>query len=100
LSRCRWRRGPTIAGYALTTYVWGAIPAGIAGAMAAAWLSLRGDLPWLVAAVASAVAATIAAVVTGGMMAQHVTPIAGIAAMSGCAVWLVLRRAGIVPTSE
>jgi hypothetical protein len=91
--------GPTVAQYALTTYVWGAIPAGIAGALCAAWLSLRGALPWLVAAIASAMAATIAAVASGGMLALHVTPIAAIAATAGCVVWAMLRRAGIVPSS-
>jgi hypothetical protein len=92
--------GPVIAQYAITAYVWGAIPAAIAAALASAWLALRGSLPWLAVAIVAGISATVGAVLTGGMAALHVTPIAAIAATAGCAVWMVLRRAGIVPASS
>jgi hypothetical protein len=81
----------------IEAYVWGAFPAAVAGAMAAAWLSLKGTLPWLVAVCSSAVATTIAAVVAGGVARDHVTALAFIAALAALAVWAALRRAAVIP---
>jgi hypothetical protein len=64
--------------------------------LCAAWLSLAGRLHWLVVATAAAVAATVAAVLSGGVAANHVTPIAFIAAAAGVGVWFALTRAGIL----
>ena len=88
---------PIAAQRAIETYVWSAFPAGVAGAMAAAWLSLRGELPWLVAASSAAVATTVAAIVVGGIARDHVTPLAFIAACCGISVWLLLQRLRVLP---
>ena len=82
---------------ALETYIWSALPAGIAGAMAAAWLALRGALPWLAAVCFAAGSASIAATLAGGLARTHLTAIAFIAACVGLACWLILRRIRILP---
>lgn len=87
---------PLAAERALAAYVWGAFPAAVAGAACAAWISLRGVLPWLVAACSGGVAATVAAIVTGGVARDHITPIAFIAASAAVLVWLILQRARII----
>jgi hypothetical protein len=89
--------GPIAAQRTLEAYLWGAFPAALAGAISAAWLSLRGALPWLVAACAGAVAVTLAAVLLGGQVARdHISALAFIAATAGVVVWLILRRARII----
>jgi hypothetical protein len=90
--------GPLAAQRALDAYLWCAMPAAVAGAVCAAWLSVKDDLPWLVAASAGAVAATIGAVIAGGIARDHVTPIAFIAAAVAILCWLILKRAGIIVT--
>lgn len=82
---------------ALEAYVWGAFPAAVAGAVAAAWFSLRGQLPWLVGVTAAACASTIAAVMAGGVARDHVTPLALISGIAALGVWAVLRHAGVLP---
>jgi hypothetical protein len=88
---------PLAAQRAIEAYIWGAFPAAVAGAVAAAWLSLKGTLPWLVAVCSAAVATTIAAVMAGGLARDHVTAMAFIAALAALAVWALLRRAHVLP---
>jgi hypothetical protein len=88
---------PLTAQRAIEAYIWGAFPAAVAGAVAAAWLSLKGTLPWLVAVCSAAVATTIAAVMAGGVARDHVTAMAFIAALAALAVWASLRRADVLP---
>jgi hypothetical protein len=83
-------------GWALQSYMWAALPAGLAGAALAAWVSLRGSFPWIVAVVAGVVAFGIASVLIPGLLPNHNTALAVIAALSALGVWLVLRRAGII----
>jgi hypothetical protein len=87
---------PLAAVRALDAFFWSAFPAAIAGAVCAAWFSLRGALPWLVAACAAAIAATVVAAVAGGVARDHITPIAFIAACVAIGCWLILKRAGII----
>jgi hypothetical protein len=84
---------PLVAKRALDAY---AVPAGVAGAACAAWLSLGRVLPWLAGVVAAAVSATTVAVVMGGGARDHVSPIAAIAALAAVGCWLILKRAGII----
>jgi hypothetical protein len=91
---------PLAAQRALEAYIWAAFPAAVAGAVCAAWISLKGALPWLVAATSGAVAATIAAIVVGGVARDHITPIAFIAASAAVVVWLILKRARIITTER
>jgi hypothetical protein len=81
---------------AVETYVWSALPAGIAAAAFAAIVYARGTAPWLAAASIAAIVASAMSLFAGGMMAQHLTPMAFIAALVGIAMWAVLRRAGII----
>jgi hypothetical protein len=81
---------------AIETYVWSAIPAAIAGAGLAGTIYVRGTAPWLVAASLAAIVVSCLSLVSGGMMAQHLTPMAFIAAVVGIAMWWILRRAGIL----
>lgn len=82
---------------ALEAYIWSALPAGIAGALAAAWLALRGSLPWLAVVCLAAGTTTIAATLAGGTAQTHLTALAFIAACIGLACWLILRRIRILP---
>ena len=81
---------------AAATFVWGAMPAAIAGAALAGLVMMRGMFGWLEAAVAGAVAVSIDAFLTGGMVLQHLAPVAVIGATVGVAMWAVFTRAGIV----
>ena len=81
---------------AAATFVWSAIPAAVAGAALAVLLLRRGAFGWLEAAIAGAVAVSIDAFLTGGMVLQHLAPIAFIGATVGVAMWAVFTRAGIV----
>jgi hypothetical protein len=84
-------------GWALQSYMWAAMPAGLAGAALAAWVSLKGEgLPWIVAVVAGVVAFGIASVMVPGLLPNHNLALAVIAAFSALGVWLVLRQARIV----
>ncbi|NJM55613.1 MAG: hypothetical protein HC841_06600 [Verrucomicrobiae bacterium] len=77
---------------AVETYVWCAIPAGLAGAVAAGAVYATGTLHWLAAASIAAIIATTLAALSGGMLAGHITPIAFIAAIVGIALQQILRR--------
>jgi hypothetical protein len=87
--------GATAAGWALKTYVWAALPAGLAGAGIAAWVSLKGSLPWLVPVVAAVAAFGVASVTLPGLLPNHGTALSFIAGLSGLGVALVLARSGI-----
>lgn len=82
--------------WALQSYLWGALPAGLAGAAMAAWVSLKGSLPWIVAVVAGVTAFGITSVLVPGLLPNHNTALAVITAVSAIGVWLVLGRARII----
>lgn len=81
---------------AIETYVWSAIPAGVGGAILALAVYLRGHLHWLAGATVGAVVVSILAVLAGGMMAQHLTPMAFIGASVGAVMIYLLRRGRIL----
>jgi hypothetical protein len=81
---------------AVETYVWSALPAGVGGAILAGIVYARGSAPWLAAATLGAVPVSVMAMLAGGMMAQHLTPMAFIGAVVGIAMWAILRRARIL----
>ena len=81
---------------AVETYVWSAIPAGIGGALLAVAVYLLGSVHWLAGATAAAVVVSILAVLAGGMMAQHLTPIAFIGAGIGAVMIYLLKRSRIL----
>lgn len=87
---------PTAADWALTSYVWSAMPAAVAGAALAILAYMRGTYGWLEAAVAGAVTASIAAFLAGGVAADHITPIAAIAALALIGVRTLLVKGGIL----
>ena len=80
---------------AVETYVWSALPAGIGGAVLAAIVYVRGAAHWLVGATIGAVTVSVMSLFAGGMLAQHLTPIAFIGALAGVAICAILKRAGI-----
>lgn len=82
--------------WAVTSYVWSALPAAVAGAAAAAWVVLRGNLPWLASASFAAIATSVAAAIAGGTARDHLTFIAGLAALAAIAVHVALRRGRII----
>jgi hypothetical protein len=82
--------------WALHTYMWAAMPAGLAGAVLAAYVSLRGDVSWIITVVAGVAAFGIASVMIPGLLPNHGTPLAFIAALSSIGVWLALLRARII----
>jgi hypothetical protein len=81
---------------ALETYVWSAIPAGVAGVVIAATVYLRGTVHWLAGASAGAIVVSIMSVVAGGMMQQHLTPMAFIGALVGAVMIYLLKRIRIL----
>lgn len=81
---------------AISTFVWSALPAGAAAAFVAGLVVIRGGFSWLEAVVVGAVAASIGAFLTGGLVAQHITPIAFIGALVGLIIWSTLTRGGIL----
>lgn len=81
---------------ALGAFVWSAIPAAVAALPLAVWIWRSGRLPWLAAAIVPAVVATLGAVLSGGTLQQHVTPIAFIAASVGILMRALLVRGRIV----
>lgn len=87
----------SVAGaWAVTSYVWSALPAGVTGAVMALLTYLRGSYHWLAAATAAAVAATVFAVQSGGTAAQHAWAIAFIAAIVAIACRAVLVTGKII----
>ena len=87
---------PLAARRGLESYVWAAFPAGLAGAALAALILWRGTFSWLEAAIAGAVAATLAAVSAGGQALNHVAFLGLIAACVAIAARAILRRAGVL----
>jgi hypothetical protein len=81
---------------AMETYVWSAIPAGICGAAMAAIVCTRGTAHWLVGASLGAIVVSVMAVMAGGMMQQHLTPMAFIGAAVGSAMIFALKKMRIV----
>ncbi len=81
---------------AVETYVWCAMPAALSGAVAAAVVYTTGALPWLAAASIAAIVASATALLAGGMLAAHITPIAFIAATVGIGLQWLLRKARIL----
>jgi hypothetical protein len=81
---------------AMETYVWSAIPAGIGGAIIAAIVYVRGTVPWLAGATAGAVVVSVLAVLAGGMMAQHLTPMAFIGAAVGALMIYFIKKGRII----
>lgn len=84
------------AEWAVTSYVWSALPAALAGLALALTVVLRGGFPWLAAVTASGVAASAFAALSPGVARDHTAFIAFFAAISGLVVWGVLRRARII----
>ncbi len=81
---------------AIDTYVWSGLPAGICGAAMAGIVYTRGTAHWLVGASLGAIVLSMMAVWAGGMMQQHLTPMAFIGAAVGIAVILALKRMRIL----
>lgn len=84
------------AEWSVMSYVWSALPAGFAGGALAIIVYVRGTFPWLAATAASAIAATVMAALSPGVARDHTTFIAFFAALSGIAVWAILKRARII----
>lgn len=82
---------------AMATFVWSAVPAGVAGAALAALVALRGGFGWLEPVTAGAIVVSVGAYLTGGLVLQHLMPIAFIAALVGLIIWQLLTAAGVVP---
>jgi hypothetical protein len=83
--------------WALTSFVWSALPAGLAGAALAAIVSLRGTFDWIVAAAAAIAGFGVASVVAPGLLPNHHSFLAAIAGLVGVACWHLLVRTRIVP---
>lgn len=81
---------------AVGAYVWSAIPAGIGGAIVAGLVFVRGSTHWLAGATVGALTATMLSVSAGGMIAQHIAPIAFIAAFIGAVMCAGLKAGGII----
>ena len=85
------------AQWAVTSFVWSALPAGVAGAILAAVVSVRGSVDWFVAAAAAIAGFGVAAVLAPGLLPNHHSFLAVIAGLVGVACWHLLVRAGILP---
>jgi hypothetical protein len=85
------------AQWAITSFVWSALPAGLAGAILAAIVSLRGTVDWFIAAAAAIAGFGVASVVAPGLLPNHHSFLAAIAGLVGVACWHLLVRARIVP---
>ena len=80
---------------ALETYVWSAVPAGFAGLIIAVTVYVRGTVHWLLGASVGAIVVSILSVAAGGMMQQHLAPMAFIGAAVGATMVYILRRTRI-----
>lgn len=81
---------------AVETFVWSAIPAGVCGVIMAAVVYSQGTAHWLVGASLGAIVVSVLAVLAGGQMQQHLTPMAFIGAIVGVGMVFLLRRAKII----
>ncbi len=81
---------------AMETYIWSAFPAGICGAAMAWIVYTRGTAHWLVGASLGAIVVSAMALLAGGMMLQHLTPMAFIGAAVGTAMIFALKKMRIL----
>jgi len=77
-------------------YLWSAIPAGICGAIMAGIVYFQGTAHWLVGASLGAIVVSVLAVLAGGQMQQHLSPMAFIGAICGVGMIAILRRTRII----
>jgi hypothetical protein len=89
--------GAKAAQWGLTSFVWSALPAGLAGAFLAAIVSLRGTVDWFIAAAAAIASFGVASVLAPGLLPNHHSFLAAIAGLVGVACWYLLVRARIMP---
>jgi hypothetical protein len=82
--------------WAVSSFVWSALPAALAGAVLAAVVSIRGTVDWFIAAAAAIAGFGVASVVTP-VLANHNSFLAGIAGLVGVACWTLLVRIRILP---
>ena len=87
---------PLAARRGLESYIWAAFPAGLAGLALAALVVWRGTFGWLEAAIAGAIAATLAAVSAGGQAINHVAFLGLIAACVSVGCRAILLRAKVL----
>ena len=80
----------------IATYVWSALPAGICGAAMAGIVYTRGTAHWLAGASLGAIVVSVMAVLAGGTMQQHLTPMAFIGAAVGTGMIFVLKKMRIL----
>jgi hypothetical protein len=92
----QWGQLGWAAQKAVETYVWSAMPAGLGAAFLALIVYVRGSAHWLVGVTLGAVAASVMAFLGGGMLQQHLTPMAFIGALVGLAMIYLLKRARII----
>ena len=85
------------AGRALSAYVWSALPAGLAGGALALLVWRNGGFPWIAAAIAGAVAATLLFVLGGGRGGET-TAVAFLGASVGVAIWALAGRLRLIKT--
>jgi len=83
------------AEHAMGAYVWSAIPAAVAAAVFAGLLLARLTHNWLVCASIAAITGTLFALLAGGIIGQHIAPIAFIGAIVGVIMCRLLARIGI-----
>jgi hypothetical protein len=89
--------GAKAAQWAVTSFVWSALPAGLAGAVLAAIVSLRGTIDWFLAAAAAIASFGVASVIAPGLLPNHHSFLAGIAGLVGVGCWHLLVLAKIIP---
>lgn len=84
---------------ALTTYIWSAIPCALAGAGLAAVVMINGTFGWLSAAVTGVLAFAAVAIIGGGQITNHLTPLAALSGAVAIALRAVLVRGGILDSA-
>lgn len=84
---------------AVATFAWCVLPAVLAAGLAAALVVARGRLGWVEAVAAGGLVSAAGALWTGGLVGQHLAPIAAIGALVGFVIWTLLRSAGIAGIS-
>lgn len=81
---------------ALATFVWGAVPASLAGLALAFVVWRRGGYPWITAAAAGGIAFTLAAIASPVAPGLALTPLTGLAAFIAIGVRHALVSGGII----